>query len=89
MGRALGSVPGTRKKGKAKGVGKEKGCVCCFSVMLVHKCSFFEILCFNLCPTGDNFENKKIKLLFNVCFLASGGWQEPENPHTQRVSTRT
>jgi hypothetical protein len=33
------------------------------------------------------YENKKVKLLFNVYFLASGGWQEPENPHTQRVST--
>jgi hypothetical protein len=30
----------------------------------------------------------KIKLLFNLYFLASGGWQEPENPYTQRVSKR-
>lgn len=35
-------------------------------------------------------ENKIIKLgnscLMFFCFAASGGWQEPENPHTQRVS---
>lgn len=29
-----------------------------------------------------NYEN----LLMFLCFAASGGWQEPENPHTQRVS---
>ena len=23
--------------------------------------------------------------LMSLCFAASGGWQEPENPHTQRV----
>ncbi|KAL2299343.1 hypothetical protein Nmel_013997, partial [Mimus melanotis] len=27
-------------------------------------------------------------LLFLFSCAASGGWQEPENPHTQRVSSR-
>lgn len=35
-------------------------------------------------------ENKIIKLgnscLMFFCFAASGGWQEPENPHTQRMN---
>lgn len=49
-------------------------------------------LSLSLWPADDLFffcENKirlcKPCLIF-LYFSASGGWQEPENPHTQRVS---